>query len=71
MTITDQEKVTLYQLLAKATGAEQGFGYDYLDTLILIGEGMFWSRTFYKRARWLAEDIKEETKGLTPPPSGD
>ena len=60
MTITDQEKVTLRQLLAKATSAGPDFGYEQMEVLITIGAGMFWSPELAARAHQLAEDVDEE-----------
>ena len=58
--ITDREKVELYQLLAKATGAERDFSFDVLDTLVTIGQGIYWNATFDANARHLANAINEE-----------
>lgn len=57
--ITDQEKVTLHQLMAKATDVGPDFNYDHLDSLVTLGKGMFYSR-FGPRVIMLAGEINTE-----------
>lgn len=53
----------LNELLAGAIGAAaEDFGEDHLQTLLLIGQGMFWSKELDIAARELADKVKEEFK---------
>jgi len=51
----------LNALLAHAIGSSlEDFGDEHLETLLLIGQGMFWSKELDIAARELAQKVKDE-----------
>jgi hypothetical protein len=55
----------LKKLLAAAVGASvEDFGDDYLETMLTIGQGMFWSEELDIAARELAAKVKEEFENI-------
>lgn len=57
--INDHEKIELFKLMAKATGAGEDFSFETLDVLVLIAQGMFWSKELDQNARHLSRRCTE------------